>query len=401
MVGAAACRECHSARFNSWSESLHSRVVRPISEAGESLPSGEEAAQSPFPLESAKFVLGSMHKLAFLQQSGEHLTVLPVEFDVKKRTWNPISVHLWDPQAVVGALPDASASKVVDWNLRCARCHTTGYDAATGTFAELGVACESCHGPGSVHVETKGKERMVNPEVLTGEGGNHVCGQCHSYGRDQATGKPFPTNYRPGDDLTKTFTFAQPTVGTTTPLFWGNGTARQHHAQYNEFLQSKHFGSGLRCFDCHQVHRLRTSLPSPNTNLMARTERYMLKRVAQNICPTCHLPSSPSFRLSGDAATGKLIDTHTHHPDVITKVKSGPRIPSRPNGWSAQETMLCGECHMPSASREEAGYTIRSHTFKPPGPGEAPGAPNACTECHSQQGADWVERQLKSWRAAR
>ena len=47
-----------------------------------------------------------------------------------------------------------------NWNSRCAECHTTGlrknFDAATqkyaSTWKELGVGCESCHGPGSEHV---------------------------------------------------------------------------------------------------------------------------------------------------------------------------------------------------------------------------------------------------------
>ena len=48
-----------------------------------------------------------------------------------------------------------------NWNMECAECHSTnlkkGYDAATDsyktTFNEINVACESCHGPASQHVE--------------------------------------------------------------------------------------------------------------------------------------------------------------------------------------------------------------------------------------------------------
>ena len=48
-----------------------------------------------------------------------------------------------------------------NWNFMCAECHTTGlrknYDAAKDSFqtnfAELGVGCESCHGPGAGHVD--------------------------------------------------------------------------------------------------------------------------------------------------------------------------------------------------------------------------------------------------------
>ena len=48
-----------------------------------------------------------------------------------------------------------------NWNTRCAECHSTGleknYSMTTDTFAtawsEVNVACESCHGPGSDHVD--------------------------------------------------------------------------------------------------------------------------------------------------------------------------------------------------------------------------------------------------------
>ncbi len=50
-------------------------------------------------------------------------------------------------------------------NSRCLGCHTTGYNVETGftdfsTTPELvGVQCEGCHGPGSVHVKRQAKEK--------------------------------------------------------------------------------------------------------------------------------------------------------------------------------------------------------------------------------------------------
>jgi len=53
-----------------------------------------------------------------------------------------------------------------NWNYMCAECHSTGvrkhYDAKSRTFntayAEVNVACEACHGPGSNHVAWARKE---------------------------------------------------------------------------------------------------------------------------------------------------------------------------------------------------------------------------------------------------
>jgi hypothetical protein len=54
-----------------------------------------------------------------------------------------------------------------NWALQCAECHSTnlrkGYDAASHTykttFSEINVACESCHGPASAHVDWARKVR--------------------------------------------------------------------------------------------------------------------------------------------------------------------------------------------------------------------------------------------------
>ena len=48
---------------------------------------------------------------------------------------------------------------------RCFPCHTTGYDAATGRYAEPGVTCEACHGPGERY-----NEMMVVGQELLGRG---------------------------------------------------------------------------------------------------------------------------------------------------------------------------------------------------------------------------------------
>jgi hypothetical protein len=47
----------------------------------------------------------------------------------------------------------------------CFPCHTTGWDPATGTYAEPGVTCEGCHGPGERY-----DEMMFVGQELLGRG---------------------------------------------------------------------------------------------------------------------------------------------------------------------------------------------------------------------------------------
>ncbi len=60
-------------------------------------------------------------------------------------------------------------------NRRCLGCHTTGYNVETGytdfgTTPELvGVQCEGCHGPGSVHVELQAKDQAFGIPGISGK----------------------------------------------------------------------------------------------------------------------------------------------------------------------------------------------------------------------------------------
>ena len=65
------------------------------------------------------------------------------------------------------------------WNFMCAECHSTelrkNYDAAANTYAttwaEINVACEACHGPGSAHVAWGERQQSWLPWGKGGDNG--------------------------------------------------------------------------------------------------------------------------------------------------------------------------------------------------------------------------------------
>ena len=92
----------------------------------------------------------------------------------------------------------------------CLFCHASQIRWREGTlngygdpaFGQDGVACERCHGPGSLHVEGKGK--MVNPAKLEPARRDGVCAQCHLTGQSRVAraGRQF-TDYRAGRRLVR------------------------------------------------------------------------------------------------------------------------------------------------------------------------------------------------------
>lgn len=63
---------------------------------------------------------------------------------------------------------------------QCYKCHTTGYDETTGKYAEEGVTCEACHGPGQFYVYFMSSGKVAEAARLSKLGFSYdVCGRCH------------------------------------------------------------------------------------------------------------------------------------------------------------------------------------------------------------------------------
>jgi formate-dependent nitrite reductase cytochrome c552 subunit len=106
----------------------------------------------------------------------------------------------------------------------CGPCHTTGYKPTghqdglpgiVGTWAEPGIKCERCHGPGGNHVQNPyGVAMQIDRD-------SELCGQCHLRGSAEAIN--------------------------------AKGGFIRHHEQYEEMLQTKH--RALTCVTCHDPHK--------------------------------------------------------------------------------------------------------------------------------------------------
>jgi hypothetical protein len=289
------------------------------------------------------------------------------------------------------------------WNHNCIFCHNTGpqpgvvnYDelrsrAAAGQavdsatearyeseVAELGISCESCHGPGEAHVTKQSNwltrlsytvtgavdDSMVLPTRLDQDRANMVCGQCHGQRLpvDNEMLRRFISDgpvYRAGDDLFESVELVWPE--TPNPMtghpdelfglrFWADRTPRLTAYEYQGMKLSKcHDDEALTCMTCHTMH-------SGDRHGMIREDAR-----GNGPCLTCHLD------LAED------IEAHTFHP-------------------ADSAGSNCYSCHMP-----EIVYGVmevhRSHRIEVPDPAAnaAAGRPNACNLCHLDQSVAWAE----------
>jgi tetratricopeptide (TPR) repeat protein len=153
--------------------------------------------------------------------------------------------------------------------LRCFRCHSTGtlrVDAALSVQpSELGVHCESCHGPGAAHVKSQGAKGTIrNPGKLNGISLNVFCGGCHR--------KP-------------------PEVGEETDL--SNAWNTRHEPDYLSHAACFRNSNGaLSCLTCHDPHSTLSRSAADYDKRCSGCHKTVRHRTAVKArsCVGCHMP---------------------------------------------------------------------------------------------------------------
>jgi hypothetical protein len=338
-IGSDKCAQCHPAKSESFQQTWHPLILRLATE--ETIVGDFDSADPDltFTQDQVVYVVGGQFSQRYLTEIEGELYVLPAQWNVAPGEWVPYQ-------------PD-------DWQERpyaryCAGCHTTGFDAETETWAEAGVQCETCHGPGSEHVALAGERTaIINPALLDFQAQTEICGQCHSRGTDPTGVYEFPVGFQPGGPVKLDDVFI---AATDDEHFWPDGSSRAHHQEYLDWQKSSH-AAGVSCIFCHVSH---------SSGETAHRTRW----VGNHRCVICH--------------EGKM-DLEAHIPYMELK------------------TAFCTDCHMPTlakAATAEYNFDIHSHTFWPPDPaatiryGGQETMPNACNLCHTDQTPQWAAQIL-------
>ncbi|MBK9730752.1 MAG: tetratricopeptide repeat protein [Chitinophagaceae bacterium] len=243
-----------------------------------------------------------------------------------------------------------------NWNTMCASCHSTnvqkGYDQVSDTykttFNEVNVTCESCHGPGKLHIDYINSSNYKTDKKLAGsmlhmtkaEGQIqqvNTCGYCHAR-RADITGAVLP-----GREFMNDFIAELP----TNTFFFADGQMNDEDYNYTSFLESRMYHRGVMCSNCHNPH-------SGN-----------LKLEGSKVCSQCHAPAKYN------------LPTHTMHAE-------------------SSEGSSCINCHMPS--KIYMGVDLRhDHSFRIPRPDLTVkyGTPNTCNSCHKDKTATWAAQSIE------
>lgn len=319
-VGNEVCGKCHAAIYKSYQQTAMAHASGPAmdalipadfthkpsgvhyriySENGRAWLSVERPGDSEMrgTRELLYFIGSGWRGRTYLFENDGFLFESPVNWYANKQMWDTAPAYQTAREAPLDLAAYAS----------CLHCHVSGMHApekgsenryAKPPFAQNGVSCERCHGPGAAHVAGGA---IVNPTKLVPARRDDVCMQCHLEGKvaiERAGHHVY--EYRPGDDLSNYIRYFE--------LVGLPGEALGAVSQVEALSQStckKKSGDAMSCTSCHNPHEA--------VSTESRVAYFRAK------CLACH-----------GAAFGEK-----HHPD-------------RPD---------CTACHMPALASADVAHT--------------------------------------------
>src|SRR5215472_14166780 len=407
FVDAQACAGCHAVQFDAWKGSHHALAMQKATDAavlgdfaGAKLEQfgvttrffrdgdkftvrtdGPDAQLHDYPIAYTFGVYPLQQYL--IEFPGGRLQALGIAWDSRpKDKGGQRWFHLYPGQQFKPGDPPHWTGRDQTWNYQCADCHSTNlkknYDLAANTYAtswsDLDVACEACHGPGSLHVAwakaqgdggaypsgidasrmgltnrlkpTDNGRWEMNPqtgiarrtEILVSTE-LETCAACHSrrkvITKNPAPGGPYLDAYLPA--------LLEP------GLYYADGQIDGEVYEYGSFLQSRMHAAGVSCSNCHDPHSAK------------------LRATSNALCAQCHLPEKFD------------VAAHHHHQ-------------------SGSASAQCFNCHMPTKN-----YMVvdarREHSMRVPRPdlSVSLGTPNACTQCHADKTVQWTAETVADW----
>lgn len=270
FVGDNTCAACHKEVYDVYIKSGHPYILSKV-EGGQA-PSYPftRLSQPPtgYTWDDILYVVGGYNwRARFIDKEGYVIT------DAPGASGNATYQNQWNlANSAIGSEAGWASFHAGEADVKydCAACHTTGYNptgtqdnlaGVVGSWAQEGVRCEACHGPGSQHITNPGGIPMRIERDAS------ACIRCHVSG-DGAT----------------------PAVEDGFISF---------HEQYKELSQGKH--AVLDCVDCHDPHQgVVQARQAGNATVKVRCQDCHWQQAKyQNIaihaamntpCVECHMP---------------------------------------------------------------------------------------------------------------
>lgn len=248
----------------------------------------------------------------------------------------------------------------------CLKCHVTGFGEpngfAVGTTKDLSVVgCESCHGPGALHIDSAQRFVMANPgeeqkieqemrDTIVKVPTDSACVKCHKTHENHPAYDGQPTiDYVAGSGC------ANPALAVARRRMWTTAVTRGatpysiktcggcHYDQYKQWSTGKHaslsamlpakYESDDSCKTCH-----------PTTNLVAASSVSSVESRLNGVaCETCHGPG---------------LDHVNFNKQFIAGPPLGPRLESAARNAirKGKPDSTCVQCHVAESHKVHPAF---------------------------------------------
>lgn len=393
FVGSETCKECHPKRHKTWLGTAHAYSLReptkdsvagrfdgkpvearhfratPYQQGGEYYIRVEGRDGRPSGDHRVTRVVGRTFEQAYLLTGprGEW-RVLPICWSIERSEWDLTHEVLKDILGGAPSFPKNYDTRQTIFNYGCGQCHATDYDVGYDSRSDIyqsdmlegAVACESCHGPGSVHTAWhqdklpegtayEAPARLVHPkEDLDAKQVLDTCGRCHYLHewRFAIDDDPLVSHH----DIAVSRNFDR-------SGFYADGRLSGLNYHGTTQSQSACFLEGdMSCLSCHTMHGRKPW-----------AMRFAGGSDAQ--CTQCH--------------DDEKYPTEAHHHH------------------EAAAGVRCVDCHMPKFFTGILHFA-RDHSIRTPEPelterfGQE-NVPNACNACHDDKTAGWAREWKEKW----
>lgn len=257
-------------------------------------------------IEKISYIIGSgQHTNSHLMEINGYLYQAPVTFYTQKKQWDMAP-------GMEGGF-NSRFTRIIE--SECLTCHNGLPQPVAGsvnkyTAIPLGIDCERCHGPGSLHVATVSKGiladtangidyTIVNPATLSIDLQNDLCFRCHLQGVNVLNAGASFFDFKPGDHIREHWNIF-------LPRYDGKNDQFLMASQADRMVQSKCFieSKNISCITCHNPHLTVKETPVAQFNAPCMkchssnngcTETIAARNLQNDNCSGCHIPKSGSI----------------------------------------------------------------------------------------------------------
>lgn len=294
-------------------------------------------------IEQVNFIIGSgQHTNSHLQNINGYIHQMPMTYFTQKKHWDL-------PPGFENGVNTRFTRKI---GLECMSCHNGYPDFVLGsenkyTRVPLGIDCERCHGPGSIHVQERSSGSridtskyidysIVNPSKLTIDLQFDICQRCHLQGNAILKEDKSFYDFKPGQKLSDIMTVFLPKYTTSK----------------SEFIMASH------------ADRLKQSACFIKTSEKILSKKTTLKPYKEGLtCITCHNPHVSVRNTNNNQFNLACISCHQVNSNVICTEKSVAKNYKN----NSLRNSNCVNCHMPnSGSTDIPHVSVHDHYIKKP-----------------------------------